>query len=792
MAALVKEVLLKIVASDADAKLKIDAIAAKAEELKAEHPELVMRINTAEASAKLAVLRDQLKATGVAAAEAGTEASVAGDKMGAAGTKAAAGGAMMEKAWKATRLVMLGVGGALAYGIVKAASFQQEMERIHTQAGVAQSSLKGLGTGVLQLAGQVGESPNSLAESLYHVASNMASLGVSGPKMLDAVKVAAEGARVGGADLVDVTNALGAVIASGIPGVNNYSHAMGMLNATVGAGDMTMQNLVEAIGTGFLPVAHLYGTTLNDMGAIMATFGDSLIRGSHAGTLLRMAIQSIAVQAKTAGPYLDKLGIKGGELYHIQSQHGTVAAINFFVDRLKASKIPVSEWGQFVTQIFTKKAGAGIGVLVEQLDRLNSKTHQLEGLAGKFGGAWAAQGKTVQQQFADLKYGSEALVTTLGQALLPAALKVTTWLSHFVQDLQKGTAGARTLASVIGLVLAGIALKKLEEGLAGAVKGFVTLGKAVLAAPAVIGKVASALSSAAAASGRFVATMVANTVKAIAATAVWIARQAVAAATFIAENVAMAASATAAFIAENAATLGLIAGIAALVAGIIYLALHWKRVWHDIKAWTLDAVRYIVESWKQLWSQAKALVNGLRGAWDQAVRDVEHWANDVRGFIDRIVGWFERLPGRVLHAIGSLAGMLFSAGVHVVEGFIHGVESMFGSVASAAWNMVKSLGSTVAHFLGIGSPSKVAHWWGEMVGEGMALGIESKATRVGQASLRLTTSAISGAAAGGGYGRGSGAALQIEWVGGGSDQEIFTYLKKHIRIRGGDPSVLGR
>ena len=139
----------------------------------------------------------------------------------------------------------------IGYESIKmATSFQSAMERLVTQAGVPQNELGALKSGILSLAGAVGFSPESLSESLYHVASNMASLGASAPTMLNAVKIAAEGAATGGANLEDVTNALTATIASGITGANNFSQAMGALNATVGAGDMKMQDLADALGIG--------------------------------------------------------------------------------------------------------------------------------------------------------------------------------------------------------------------------------------------------------------------------------------------------------------------------------------------------------------------------------------------------------------------------------------------------------------------------------------------------------------------------------------------------------------
>src|SRR5215475_13384439 len=55
--------MLKIVASDTDAEEKLDRISLKADELAAKHPELKPKVDIAEASAKLAVLRAELKDT---------------------------------------------------------------------------------------------------------------------------------------------------------------------------------------------------------------------------------------------------------------------------------------------------------------------------------------------------------------------------------------------------------------------------------------------------------------------------------------------------------------------------------------------------------------------------------------------------------------------------------------------------------------------------------------------------------------------------------------------------------
>lgn len=58
---LVRRVLLQINADDGDTEEKIDRISAKADELGAKHPDLKVRIETAAASAKVAVLRGELR-----------------------------------------------------------------------------------------------------------------------------------------------------------------------------------------------------------------------------------------------------------------------------------------------------------------------------------------------------------------------------------------------------------------------------------------------------------------------------------------------------------------------------------------------------------------------------------------------------------------------------------------------------------------------------------------------------------------------------------------------------------
>src|SRR5215471_19143947 len=145
------------------------------------------------------------------------------DSAVASTAKANSGFAKMSKA---AGIAGAALGGALVYGIAKAADasvhFQSSMELLSTQAGVSQKAVAGLSQGVLDLAGPTATAPEKLSEGLYHLASQ----GLKGKQALDALKIAAEGAKVGQANLEDVTNALGAAVASGIKGAQNLNEAM--------------------------------------------------------------------------------------------------------------------------------------------------------------------------------------------------------------------------------------------------------------------------------------------------------------------------------------------------------------------------------------------------------------------------------------------------------------------------------------------------------------------------------------------------------------------------------------
>jgi TP901 family phage tail tape measure protein len=662
----------------------------------------------------------------LAATRAGEAAAVAGDRTAAAGEKAAVFGGAMKTA-------LLGTGLAAVYGIDKAAKFQASMEMLHTQAGVAQSKIAGLSQGVLQLAGQVGQGPQSLAESLYHVASNMASLGASGPKMMSAVRIAAEGAQVGGANLVDVTNALTAAIASGIPGVQNFQQAMGMLNATVGSGDMHMQDLADAFSTGLLAVVKGYGITLKDTGAALAVFGDNNIRGAKAGTDFRMAVQALAVPAAAAKKELAGLGLTQSSLAKDMQSGGLMKALDDLTGRFRANGVTARNEGEVITTLFGKKAGSGIAVLLEQMDRLKSKYPDIQQGADKFAGDWAARQKTMAQQWDQLKSGLQALAISFGTILLPAATKVTAVLSKFAQMLEQNP----VIAAFAGAILAvAVAFKVVAtaEALFNAVTEASPVGLVIVAVIALAAGLYllythfKIVRDVVADVGKFFAGAWHLAVEAAGAVIKWfvsgplafIKQQLAVFSAFWAQHGAQIehiASAAWAMIRDTVVTAWRMIYDGTIRPGLVILEALWKVAWGLIRdtvrlIWNMIAVdvRTAVRIVLDVISLALDLITGK---WGAAWNDLKKLASDaLHGAISIIT--------TMTSGFGTL---LWDAGKAVVQGLINGVKSMLGAVGNIAGDIGHGLLSGAKAALGIFSPSRAFYWLGTMITQGLAAGI---------------------------------------------------------------------
>ena len=295
------------------------------------------------------------------------------------------------------------------------------------------------------------------------------------------MKIAAEGASVGHSNLVDTTTALTSVLASGISGAQNYSQAMGALNSTVGSGEMNMQDLAEALGTGVVPVVKGYGLNLKDVGAALATYGDLNIRGAKAGTELRMAVQALAVPAAAGKTELNALGLSTNSLSKDMQSGGLLKALDDLNGKFKANGITAKNEGAVITELFGKKAGAGLALLLENMDRVHSKYPAITRDANDFNKAWQATQATPAQKWKELTAGLQASAVNFGTSLLPAFTAAAGFADRILNDINGTKGAADAIAVAFGAAVAVFTTKKLvsgvEEAFETAEKALGVLGK---------------------------------------------------------------------------------------------------------------------------------------------------------------------------------------------------------------------------------------------------------------------------------------------------------------------------
>jgi TP901 family phage tail tape measure protein len=321
--------------------------------------------------------------------------------------------------------------GAVVIGAesVKAAvQFQGSMEKIHTQAGASQSAVESLTKSVLAMAPSTQQGPEQLADALYHLKS----VGMDNADAMKALKTASDLAAVGGANLEDTTNALAGAWRSGIRGATDFGGAASTVNAIIGAGNMRMEDFVQAIGTGILPSAKTFGLSLGQVGAALALMTDEGVPAVDAATRLRMSFSLLGAPSHAADKALSQIGLNGLQLANaMRGPQGLIGAISLLKDHLDASGLSASRQAQVISAAFGGgRSSSAIMTMLNNLDVLEKKQDQINKTTGNYGAAVAAQRQTAQAQFALLRSSIDTLGVRLGLDLLPPVTKFVQYLAQ--------------------------------------------------------------------------------------------------------------------------------------------------------------------------------------------------------------------------------------------------------------------------------------------------------------------------------------------------------------------------
>jgi hypothetical protein len=755
---LVKKVMLKIVADDGDSEAKLDKITAKADELGRKHPELKVKVDSAAASAKLAVLRKELKDTGNAAA--GDSTSLKSRLMAVGAAAAAAGG---------------------FGGFSKDASMAQKaMSGFSLATGLAEAPVAGLIAGVGGLAAGLATAGIGLGAFGLVAKSNFTTASTAAGQVQTA-QIAYNAAIAHGTKQAVAYRAEQKAIAVAYA---QLSPAQIQLSKTINGAQNQWQSFVQSNtsgvskiltqGIGLLPKVF---ALLQPMMAPVESALSGVVKMISGSMKSSGFIEFFAGVDAYAGPSITKLAVAvknviGGIGGVLQAFMPMSQVILGGLDKITGK---FETWGQTLTshsgfQSLVSMAKQDMPMVITVVKNLGSAIVHL------------GSSMTGLSTFSNSKM--------LLQLAVPLS-QLVNWLSK---------ANPALLRTGLYLLAAGGAAKKIKPAFDGikdgidAVKGgvgaFQNLRKGFSDSEA-------AASEATGIWGTFGGKMSAmvTAVKgwniqqklAAAGTKIWTGVQA-------AFDVVMDANPIALVV------IGIVALIAIIVVCVIKFKAFrdfWVKLWHDVAHFADVAFEWVKSHFKLLAAVMLTIATGGLGLVVVAV--VTHFTaikNGAVRLVGDVTGFFRSLPGKIVSALGNLGSLLWQGGINLVMGLVHGIES----VAMAPVHALSSIVSDVRSLLpfspakkgplsGSGSPDLA----GRKIGQMLAGGIAASSPAVAAAAARMAGAAGVRAGAGSSGAAGGGqVTLQIQ----GSDQSLINALvlalRKEIRIKGGNvQQVLG-
>lgn len=435
----------------------------------------------------------------VTSSERATTAVTANSEKQAAGF-AASGSGLVKLGKLTTETAAIVAAGSL----YMSSKFEASTTRLLTQAGATERQIKEMRTGILAMAADVGQSPEHLSEGLYHVVSSMNKVLPAATRTseeLTILRIAAQGAAIGNTSIEETTYALASAMNALHLHADQAQHTMGLLNAIVGSGDMTMNDLLASLKSGLIPSAQTFGVSLQSVGAALAVMGDQGMRGALAGTRLRMSLSLLAAPSEKASEVLGALGMSAGAIHartkgmsealtaaglstttmatDLRKPDGIVAALSDLRQHLLASGLNASQ----VADVFGRAFGGGrmsasIELLSESVGRVGIKYQQIGNQIGSFGTDWNKTQETLSFKAKQAEAAVEALGVTIGTDLTPpaeAALhdleEMAKWFDH---NKMAAEALAATITGVLGVAVSAFLINRVAK----MVEGMKQLGAA--------------------------------------------------------------------------------------------------------------------------------------------------------------------------------------------------------------------------------------------------------------------------------------------------------------------------
>jgi TP901 family phage tail tape measure protein len=368
-------------------------------------------------------------------------------------------------------------GAAWTFESIKwAQSYQTELIRLRTQAGLTVGAMNAVGAAAMKNAAALGTTPTAYLQAAYHPASTQ----MSTQQVISITNYAAMASAISGAPLEDTTNAItGVMKAYGYKG--SGEHTTALLNAIVGAGNMRFADLNSALGSGIASVAKTYGVSLTSMGGALARLTDVGTPPAMAGTHLRMALALLGAPTSKSAKLLTAAGMGTSQASGASSAMasalvaaglnttevsaalrdnsgagGIYNALELLHRGLTAGGLSPQLQGNMISSAFGGgKMGTAILQLYSNLPALQRKSGQISGNATnqRFMSDWADTTKTLNFQLHRLGGELQTIGTAFGKDVLPGVTEGIKVFTNFLDVIGKNKALIVALGGAITAVL---------------------------------------------------------------------------------------------------------------------------------------------------------------------------------------------------------------------------------------------------------------------------------------------------------------------------------------------------
>jgi TP901 family phage tail tape measure protein len=338
---------------------------------------------------------------------------------------------------KAGQIAAVGVAAigvtAIAVGAIAvkmASSFQESTTQLVTGAGESEAQIEKVRAGILAMAGAVGTMPEELSKGMYLIES----AGYHGAQGLSVLKAAAQGAKVGGADMTVVANGLTTAMTDYHIPASRANAVTSALVATVAAGKMKMGDLASSLGM-VMPKAAALGVSFQDVNGAMATMTATGMSTRRASMNLANTIMSLGAPSKGAATALKEIGLSAQKVKDDMSKKGLQGTLEEITDHV-GNKFPKGSVAGVTALKAILGGTTGFGTA---LALTGTHAAAFEANVKSVGGALNGQTKNVQGfaltqkdlafQMDSAKATVAALGIKLGTVLIPIVTKAMEYIN---------------------------------------------------------------------------------------------------------------------------------------------------------------------------------------------------------------------------------------------------------------------------------------------------------------------------------------------------------------------------